>query len=196
MHNYTWQRGDKISLTELNHMSYNNLTFESDRKTLRHDSYRRGRLGIQEMPMYNGFRGSRVNVSEYREHSGAFQPARTIRLRRQRSLGHPLFTVFPGWGTQRLGSSESSSWAPSKGLIKNPLLQEQRPACHSWARRRNTFGLKPKCTRPDRESRKTTFLVIREIQRDLPTGQLQPVTWRVLIKAAQNAVSPHVISGT
>jgi hypothetical protein len=40
-------------------MSYNNLTFESDRKTLRHDSYRRGRLGIQEMPMYNGFRGSR-----------------------------------------------------------------------------------------------------------------------------------------
>jgi len=46
-------------LTELNHMSYNNLTFESDRKTLRHDSYRRGRLGIKEMPMYNGFRGSR-----------------------------------------------------------------------------------------------------------------------------------------
>jgi len=40
-------------------MSYNNLTFESDRKTLRHDSYRRGRLGIKEMPMYNGFRGSR-----------------------------------------------------------------------------------------------------------------------------------------
>jgi hypothetical protein len=45
-------------LTEINHMPYNNLTFESDRKTLRHDSYRRGRLGIQEMPMYNGFRGS------------------------------------------------------------------------------------------------------------------------------------------
>jgi len=51
--------GDKKRLTELNHVSYNNLTFESDRKTLRHDSYRRGRLGIQEMPMYNGFRGSR-----------------------------------------------------------------------------------------------------------------------------------------
>src|SRR5208283_5867696 len=51
--------GDKNRLTVLNHMSYNNFTFESDRKTLRHDSYRRGRLGIQEMPMYNGFRGSR-----------------------------------------------------------------------------------------------------------------------------------------
>src|SRR5271157_1659240 len=53
------QNSDKIPLTELNHMSYNNLTFESDRKTLRHDSYRRGRLGVQEMPMYNAFRGSR-----------------------------------------------------------------------------------------------------------------------------------------
>ena len=57
---YLTQNSDKKRLTELNHMSYNNLTFESDRKTLRHDSYRRGRLGIKEMPMYNGFRGSRV----------------------------------------------------------------------------------------------------------------------------------------
>jgi hypothetical protein len=48
-------------------------------------------------------------VSEHRERSVAFQPARTIRLRRQRSLGHFLFTVFPGWWTQRPGSSESSS---------------------------------------------------------------------------------------
>ena len=56
---YLTQNSDKKYLTKLNHMSYNNLTFESDRKTLRHDSYRRGRLGIQEMPMYNGFRGSR-----------------------------------------------------------------------------------------------------------------------------------------
>jgi hypothetical protein len=48
---YLTQNSDKKRLTEINHMSYNNLTFESDRKTLRHDSYRRGRLGIKEMPM-------------------------------------------------------------------------------------------------------------------------------------------------
>ena len=47
---YISKRGDKIPLTELNHMAYNNLTFESDRKTLRHDSYRRGRLGIWKCP--------------------------------------------------------------------------------------------------------------------------------------------------
>ena len=109
----TRERGknsDKNRLTILNHMSYNNLTFESDRKTLRHDSYRRGRLGIQEMPIYNGFRGSRGKVSEYRERSGAFQPARTIRLRRQSQATDTSYSQSSRVGGRKgPGSSESSS---------------------------------------------------------------------------------------
>jgi hypothetical protein len=130
--------GDKIPLTELNHMSYNNLTFESDRKTLRQDSYRRGRLGIGKCPCTTALGVPGEKVSEHRERSGAFQPVRTIRLRRQRSLGHSLFTVFPGWWTQRLGSSESSSSAPSKGQIRTRRHKDGIPLPHPQKR---TFSL-------------------------------------------------------
>ena len=102
--------GDKKRLTELNHMSYNNLTFESDRKTLRHDSYRWGRLGIWKCPCTTALGVPGVKVSEYRERSGAFQPVRTIRLRRQRKPPDTPYSQssLDKW-TQRLGSSESSS---------------------------------------------------------------------------------------
>jgi hypothetical protein len=77
-------------------MSYNNLTFESDRKTLRHDSYRWGRLGIWKCPCTTALGVPGVKVSEYRERSGAFQPVRTIRLRRQRMPRTLLIHSLPG----------------------------------------------------------------------------------------------------
>jgi len=83
-------------------MSYNNLTFESDRKTLRHDSYRRGRLGIQEMPMYNGFRGSRVeSIGIQRTFRCLSTGANYTTKAAIAGHGHSLFTVLPGWWTQR-----------------------------------------------------------------------------------------------
>ena len=101
----TRERGknsDKNRLTILNHMSYNNLTFESDRKTLRHDSYRRGRLGIQEMPMYNGFRGSRgKSIGIQRTFRCLSTGANYTTKAAIAGHGHFLFTVLPGWWTQR-----------------------------------------------------------------------------------------------
>ena len=88
--------GDKNRLTILNHMSYNNLTFESDRKTLRHDSYRRGRLGIQEMPMYNGFRGSRgKSIGIQRTFRCLSTGANYTTKAATAGHGHFLFTVLP-----------------------------------------------------------------------------------------------------
>jgi hypothetical protein len=45
---------DKIRLPSFPLPPYNNLTFVRCRITLRHDSDRWGRLGILEMPMFNG----------------------------------------------------------------------------------------------------------------------------------------------
>ena len=132
-------------------MSYNNLTFESDRKTLRHDSYRRGRLGIKEMPMYNGFRGSRgESIGTQR----TFRCLSTVANYTTKAATQPRTHLIQ---SSRVGGRKGQARQnpvperPVKGKYcrpqseiplflksgKNPLLQEQRPSCHS---------------RPDRES--------------------------------------------